>query len=56
MRIEIAAKRFAETEEEYSGWVKYLRESADAYDEFRLHSPVVLNLSATEARGRKRSN
>jgi len=54
MRIEMAAKRFAETEEEHSGWMNYLRESADAYDEFRLNSPVALNFSG--ARGRKRGN
>lgn len=54
MKAEAAARQFARTDAEYTGWIKHLKALDAAYDVFLLHRPIIPQAHAAQSsRSRK---
>ena len=45
MKLEAAARSFAQTDSEYAGWIRHLKDLDNAYDIFLLHKPVTSHVA-----------
>jgi hypothetical protein len=49
MKVEAAARQFAQTDAEYAGWIRHLKDLDNAYDIFLLHKPIIPQPHATQS-------